>query len=154
VKTFRFRAARVLDLRRRERDAAQAHLARAREASRSAEDALTRAERDHQDALARYREDLIGSIDLDRVERHKNWIVRLQGVVAACQRSHQERLLAAASAADAVRLAHRRVRVLERLRDRTLRRHAEDVRRQETKDIDQLATLGFARRAAEGGREW
>jgi len=52
-----------------------------------------------------------------------------------------------------LQIAMRHVKVMERLRDRAWRRHLDAERQREMKDIDQLATLQYARRKADQGAD-
>ena len=149
--TFRFRAAPLLDLRQRQLEAAQARLARANEDVAVAERMLVAAVRGADDAVAAHREALLRGSDNATLQRHRNWIAQRYSFVDLRRRAHAECCGVAVIASRAVVEAHRKVRVLERLRDRMQKRHEAAVRLREQKEIDLLATLQYARRMADGG---
>ena len=153
MKPFRFRAARVLEWRAAAADAARGAFVRAHESAREAGEHVEAAEARCSDATQALREELASPIDVDTIGRHRSWIDHQRAAVAACQLTHDERVAAAAAAADALRDARRRVKVLERLRDRALRRHAVAVRRQETQRLDEFAVQQFVRSRAHGEEE-
>lgn len=151
MKPFRFRADTLLSLRRRRRDAARIELAQAQQLERqSAEDlASKRAQRDvaenaHAEAIR-----VGGEVEL--IERHRNWRVFLDAEVDRSRQRHQEQAERVVRLAEALTVVHRDVRVLERLRERLWRRYLDAVRRQEMKELDEIATLRYARRLTEGG---
>lgn len=153
MKAFRFRADTLLTLRRRNRDAAKTMLALAERALLDATADVERATAAEVTATARYAAEIAAARDPEVFERHRNWIAALQVEVQRAQIVLDDRKASAASAAEAVRLAHQGVRILERLRERAVRRYDADVRRTEIKDIDQLATLQYARRLVSGGTD-
>jgi flagellar export protein FliJ len=79
--------------------------------------------------------------------------VREQRYANTCRQSHEERRVVLEAAASVLQNAARQVRTMERLRERALKRHQDALRRAETKALDELATMQFARRAAEGGSD-
>jgi flagellar export protein FliJ len=93
------------------------------------------------------------SIDAGTLERHRNWIAQEQRHAATCRRSHEECLGAVQAAAVILQKAARHVRMMERLRERARRRHQDASRRAESKVLDELATVQFARRKSEGGSD-
>ena len=148
---FRFRAAPLLALRQHELEAAQERLALATRAVEASERRLTEVEAAGHAAVADYRAVLGAGTDQATLERHRYWIGQQHGLVERHERERAACREAVAIASGAVVAVHRQVRVLERLRDRSLRRHEAEVRRREDRDIDRLATLQYARRLAEGG---
>jgi flagellar export protein FliJ len=149
--TFRFRGARILDWRRVQADAARVAFVRATESVREAatrvadaDDQMARAVREYQAALA-------GSSDIGTIVGYRNWIGKQREHAAVCRRQHDERRVVAERAAGVLQLAMRQVKVMERLRDRVWRRHQDAERRREMKELDQLATLQYARRMSEQG---
>jgi flagellar export protein FliJ len=145
VKAFRFRAAPLLDLRRRQYDAARAELARLTEAVRLAGHRLEIAERRRIEADADHNASLRRGSTVDQLLRHRNWIASLQLIVNDTRRSLEMRRDEAARGAAVVRDHFMRVRILERLRDRAKVRHANETRREEMKEIDLLAVLQHGR---------
>jgi len=153
VKSFRFRAARVLEWRAAAADAARGAFVRARESAREAGERVEAAEARHSDAMQALRAELASPIDVDTIGRHRSWIDHQRAAVAACQHVHDERVAATAVAADALREAKRQVKVLERLRERALRRYTAAVRRQEMQRLDEFAVQQFVRSRAHGEKE-
>ncbi len=151
--TFRFRAAPLLELRRKQLEDVRGILARAQHELADAARTLADAEQAEQDAGANFRDALLQGVDGEIIQRHRNWITHQQRVVSrgreareACQRTVDE--------ATALVLDKRRqVRVLERLRERAWQRHVAEMRRREMKEIDLFATLQHARRVTEGGTD-
>lgn len=140
---FRFRAAAVLDLRRKqETDAAtvfaveEAQLVAARERVEAIERSRTDA---HIERVDRTRT----GIEAGTLDWHRNWIVRLEIEVgrARADVAQRERLVREAEAR--WRETRRRRLAIERMRDRAWRRFQQEQHRQETKVIDELARLRF-----------
>ena len=149
--TFRFRGARILDWRRVQADAARVAFVRATESVREgaahvadADDQMARAVREYQAALA-------SPSDIGTIVGYRNWIGKQREHAAVCRRQHDERRVVAERAAGVLQMAMRQVKVMERLRDRAWRRHLDGERRREMKELDQLATLQYARRMSEQG---
>ncbi|MGE0813525.1 MAG: flagellar export protein FliJ [Vicinamibacterales bacterium] len=151
MKPFRFRAQAVLDLRRREEEAAKNALARQRAMAERAQQALAAAHA----AVARAGEALQSQASAGAAHGtltwHRSWIVRLRIGVQVAAHAAAEAERATAAAAAALGQAMQRRRVLERLRDRAWRTYCVDRDRAEIREMDQLATLRFAHRAIEGG---
>ena len=95
-------------------------------------------------------EKCLSTFDVGTLLGYRNWIGRERGHAEACHKLHQERRDFADVAAGKLQLASRHLKVMERLRDRAWRRHLDAERQQETKELDQLATLQYARRKAQG----
>ena len=151
--TFRFRGARILEWRRVQADAARVAFVRATESVREAaarlaeaHDRIERAAREYRTAMARPNE--IGTI-----VGYRYWIEKQREHAAACRRQHDEQRAVADQAAGVLQTAMRRVKVMERLRDRAWRRHLDAERQQEMKELDALATQQFARRKSEQGAD-
>ena len=144
--TFRFRGARILEWRRVQADAARVAFVRATESVREAaarvaeaDDRIERTAREYTATMARPNE--IGTI-----VGYRNWIAKQREHAAACRRQHEEKRVVADQAAGVLQIAMRRVKVMERLRDRAWRRYVDAERAQEMKALDELATQRFARR--------
>ena len=151
MKAFRFRAETLLTLRKRQEDAARTDLLRAQAVASEAAAEMDRAWGKSREAAAGYCAAMREGLETATIERHRNWIVYLQGAAHARQRTHDDRQADVAKAVRIVQEAHRQVRMLERLRDRAERRYAAAVRLEESKEMDQFAATQFARRAVEGG---
>jgi flagellar FliJ protein len=148
---FRFRADLVLDLRRREEEAARTALARqrvvcdrAQAALAAARDAVLEAGRALDSAAAS------GTIH-GTLEWHRSWIIRLRLAVQAAIRVAAEADAAAGRAALALNQAMQKRRVLERLRDRAWRKYSLARDRAHIQDMNQLASLRYAAQALEAG---
>jgi len=152
VKSFRFRAQAVLDLRCRHRDAVQAQLAQAERAERVAAVALEAAEVRLHAAGIEAANALRAGGPISEFERHRNWIAHLRVDGERLRRVRHERAAEVTEARERLRVAHQRVRVLERLREQTWRRYLEAVRQQEMRDLNEVATLRFSRQRREGGQ--
>lgn len=145
MRPFVFRPAAALDLRRREHDAAAAQLARVQQERDAAADALTAA----QAAIARaedaFRGELARGTTAETLTRHRTWIVGLRIPVHRCRRALDDRQLAVEAATRHVQFARRRLRALERLRDRAWRSYEDGRRRMEIAAMDAIAIARFAR---------
>lgn len=148
---FRFRGARILEWRRVQADAARVAFVRAtesvREAAARVADADDRADR----AVHEYHTAMASPNDIGTIVGYRNWIGKQREHVAACRRQHDEKRAVAETAAGVLQTTMRHVKVMERLRDRAWRRHLDAERQLEMKELDQLATLQFARRKAGQG---
>jgi hypothetical protein len=95
-------------------------------------------------------DDLRGGSEAWRVRWHRDWIERQRLEVEQRARERDERAAQAATAAVAVREALKRRRVLERLRDRALRRHRKAAHDSHVKEMNELATLRYVAQITEG----
>ena len=127
-------------------DEARGAFGRATEAVREAEarvaeadDHIARAGRDYKAAMARPNE-------IATIVGYRNWIEKQREHAAACRRQHEQKRVVADQAAGVLQTAMRRVKVMERLRDRAWRRYIDAERAREMKALDELATQQFARR--------
>jgi flagellar export protein FliJ len=140
---FRFRAQVVLDLRRKQEDAAAAALAEAEAAVQRAVEqrAAKTAERQHalDRRLTAQRDGTSGAT----LEWHWNWINGLEAAVERLGRDLDARRLEAGVAERAWREARRRRLVIERMRDRLLRRHQAAEQQKDARAMDELARLRF-----------
>lgn len=148
---FRFRAEIVLELRRREEEAARTALARRRAVCDRAHAALAAA-RDAVFEAGRALDSAAASgTTHGTLEWHRSWIVRLRLAVQAAMRIAAEADQAAGRAALALNQAMQKRRVLERLRDRAWRKYTLARDRAHIQEMDQLASLRYAAQALEGG---
>jgi len=149
---FRFRAQAALDLRRKQEDAAAAALAHAQAVFQRVveQQAAVRAER--QAALAHQSAQQQAGTSAAALEWHWNWISSLAAAVERLGRDLDARRLEVGAAERAWREARRRRLVIERMRDRLLRRHQTAEQRKDTRNVDELARLRFVMpNAAFGG---
>jgi len=148
---FRFRAEIVLDLRRREEDAARTALARQRAFCDRAHAALAAARDAVRDAGRALDSAAAAGTTHGTLEWHRSWIVRLRLAVQAAMRVAAEADQAAGRAALALNQAMQKRRVLERLRDRAWRKYSLARDRAHIQEMDQLASLRFAAQAQDTG---
>ena len=151
MRPFRFRAEIVLDLRRREEEAARTALARQRAVCDGAHATLAAA----RDAVAEAGRALDGAAAAGTthgtLEWHRSWIARLRMGVHVAMRVAAEADQAAGRAAAALNQAMQKRRVLERLRDRAWRKYTVARDRAHIQEMDQLASLRFAGQALDAG---
>ena len=153
MKAFRFRGARILEWRRVQADAARVEFVRATESLRAAAARVADADQGCDQAARELQTAMATPTDVGTLVRYRNWIHKSRGHADACRRLHQEQRVLADAAAGVLQLASRHVKVMERLRDRARRRHLDAERQQEMKELDQLATMQYARRKTEQGAD-
>jgi len=146
MKRFQFRAAKVLDLRRREHDAALAQLSRVQQLRDSAAAAASAADTAVEGAQREYRDRLAEGGEASTFERHRNWIAGLHAGAESCRRQLAVRQTEVERATADVRRTHRQVLVIEKLRERAWQAYQEENRRLDAIAMDQLAVTQFARR--------
>jgi flagellar export protein FliJ len=151
--TFRFRGARILEWRRVQADAARVAFVRATESVREAAARVAEADDQSERAARDYKTAMASPNDIGTIVRYRNWIGTQREHAAVCRRLHEEHRAVADQAAGVLQTAMRHVKVMERLRERAWRRHMDAERRQEMKELDQLATLQFARRKSQQGAD-
>ena len=151
--TFHFRGARILEWRRVQADAARVAFVRATESVRAAAARVADADDQTERAVSEYKTAMASPSDIGTLLRYRNWIGKQREHAAACRRQHDERRAVAGQAAGVLQTAMRHVKVMERLRDRAWRRHLHAERQREMKEVDQLATLQFARRKTAQGAD-
>ncbi len=151
MKPFAFRLASVLAIWQRREDAALANLQRQQAATAAARHRVTTLETQRQQArVAGAMPPAAADAHLDPAW-HRNWITHITMRLEAA-RDEATRCAASEEAARTVwQKARRDRRVIERLRERALRRHAQDTRRDEMKVMDELAVQGAFRK---GGLTW
>jgi flagellar export protein FliJ len=149
--TFRFRGARILEWRRVQADAARVAFVRATESVREAAVRVAEADNHIDRAAGDYKAAMARPNEIGTIVGYRNWIQKQREHAAACRRQHEEKRVVADQAAGVLQIAMRRVKVMERLRDRAWRRHLDAERQREMKELDALATQQFARRKSEQG---
>jgi len=153
MKAFRFRGARILEWRRVQADAARVEFVRATESLRAAAARMADADQGCDQAVRELQTAMATPTDVGTLVRYRNWIHKSRGHADACRQLQQEQRVLADAAAGVLQLASRHVKVMERLRDRARRRHLDAERQQEMKELDQLATMQYARRKTEQGAD-
>jgi flagellar export protein FliJ len=149
MKPFRFRAATILDLRRREEDEARAVFARASAAEHTAAEHLEGISARAEQGRANTRELYQGTAPAWLVGWHQSWMFKQRLELDARRRELTAASAVVAQANTALRTAFRRRRVLERLRERALHRYTVESERQETREMNLLAGLRHLAQAAE-----
>lgn len=143
---FRFRLATLLRLRELARDERRGQLAEAQRIESSIAERLQAAEKQLADLLGiRTRAVQPGPLDVDRLLAAQRFELSLR----VQERDIQQQLASIRAEVDrrreALVEADREVRVLEKLRDTKQERHAAAEQRSETKMLDEVALLGYAR---------
>lgn len=153
MRPFRFRAQVVLELRRREEEAARAALARQQAETMRVRALADEAARTARTAQATLAATTAAGASPALLEWHRSWIVKLTRDVAVGLVAVAEAEQAAARAAVVLGTALQKRRVLERLRERALRRYRVDSDREQLKDMNQHASLRhFAQAPNLGGQ--
>jgi flagellar biosynthesis chaperone FliJ len=141
----------VLDWRGRQHEDALRLLAAARQALAASEAAAVRAREQLASSRERTRVTEAGGCDQATRAWHWNWIVRCEADVTRADAVVAARLADTDIAAGTVAEARKRLRPLEKLRDRARQEHADEERRIEQKALDALAVTRYVR--SDGG-EW
>jgi flagellar export protein FliJ len=151
---FRFRAQAALDLRRSQEELAQREHAVARQALQQAEAHLQDIARARAQAAAAAREAEASAVDMATRTWHRSWMERFKQDVLRQIKVVDDRRVAEEQAHQLALLARRKLKALERYRDRVWRAYQLNDRRAEQKAIDELATLRHVTRdyAHEGER--
>lgn len=151
MKPFTFRAEAALELRRRQDEEARRRLAAAETRLAEARTELAQAVARFEEALRRAREEDQRPGDVAGRVWYRNWMVghrqrvdRCRAIVTACETD-------VASARAAAALARRRLRSLERLKERAWQAYRTAERREEQKELDALASQRYAVARATGG---
>jgi flagellar protein FliJ len=148
---FRFRLQAVLDWRGRQHDEALRLLAAARQVLAASEADAGRAREQLASSRERTRVAESGGCDQATRSWHWNWIVRCDADVTRADAAVAARRADVDTAAAIVAEARKRLRPLEKLRDRARQEHADEERRSEQKALDALAVSRYVR--SDGG-EW
>jgi len=149
---FRFRAQAALDMRRKQDEEAQRALGVAKHATAAAERALRHEQQMLVEAQARARDEEARAWDTARVIWYRNWMKLQQQRIAAAARRLDERRAEERAAAERAMETRRRLRSLERLRERSLKAYQTAELRIEQKEFDVLGGLRFvARQNVPGG---
>lgn len=143
MRPFRFRAEGALDLRRRHEDAARLVVSRAQNAAALADAKLREAQSCLDDASASLVRVQSQGTSIWMIDWHRSWILRQAREVNVCRTQVEAASQELARATVALHEAHRKRRVLERLRDRLQARHARAAERQELAQMNELATMRY-----------
>jgi flagellar FliJ protein len=141
---FRFRAQPALDLRRKEEDLKREAANEARHSSAVADQALSDAQTRFGDAMKRAHEaDAAGGL-VSTAIWYRNWIKSQRRELARAEAIAEDRRVQLQDAEQQLVAARRRVRVLEKLRERAWAAHQQQERQVEQRQLDELAVLQFA----------
>lgn len=143
MRPFRFRAESALTLRRQHEDQARTLATRAQNAAAVADEALATARTCVDHASAALVAVQTHGAPIWLIDWHRSWIVKQSRDADACHTRAMTAHEVAAKAAEVLREAHRKRRVLERLRDRLRVRHAREVDRLELAQMNELATMRY-----------
>ena len=143
---FRFRAQVALDLRRKQDDEAQRALGVARQATVAAQRALDEQVRILEESHARARIEEAHASDTSRAVWYRNWMTRQRLVIAAARAAVDARRNEETAAAQRTIETRRRLRSLERWRDRHEKAFQLAERRAEQKEFDVLGGLRYVAR--------
>jgi len=144
VLPFRFRPQPALDLRKKQEDAAAAAVAEARRASASAEAVRLERQTSFDEAAKRAAAADAAGGDVTVAIWHRNWMRSQRRELVRSEAIAEDRRVMLRDAESRLIEARRRVRVLERLRERALDMHQRREREIEQKALDELAVLQFA----------
>jgi flagellar export protein FliJ len=148
MRAFRFRAEVALQLRRREHEQALVVLAKAQDAHTVAARALETAEQSVHDADAELAKALTNPAPLRPPGWYRSWRVRCVADVTRARQHLSERRAAVQDATKTVAETFKRVRALERLREKAVAAWQLDAHREEQKSMDALAASKFVRKEA------
>ncbi len=135
-----------MDLRRKRDEEAQRALAAAVRATHQAEGALQAEDRLLSETLARAGAEETRAADLAGAVWCRTWMRRQRQVIEAARRNVEERRRAERVAAQQAMEARRKLRSLERLRERLWQAFQAAERRAEQKELDALGGLRFVAR--------
>lgn len=150
MRPFRFRASVVLDLRRKEEDAAQQHLVQAQNMRDLAEARVREAQQAAAIAAGTCEALQTTGTEGWRLGWHQSWIRKQRLEVDACRQATVVSAAAVERATISVGAARQRRRALERLRDRAWQRHQVETIRQESREMNMAATLRYFTHAVGG----
>lgn len=143
---FRFRAQAALELRQTQDERAQRALGDARRATAAAEEIVDREVRALSEAHTRACQEEASASDLTRAIWYRNWMRRQQAVIVSARAVVDARRADQRTAADRAMETRRRLRSLERLRDRLWQAFQTAERRVEQKEFDVLGGLRYVAR--------
>ncbi len=147
MKRFVFRAQAALDLRRREDEEARRLLGVAQRAVRAAEDRLEAARTALTAAMQHAREAAADPTTAATLPWHRNWIKGQQVEIGRRTQALSDRRDEQTAASAHALQTRRRLRSLEKLRERMWQRHQHEERREEQKALDLFGSLQYAARA-------
>jgi flagellar export protein FliJ len=149
MSAFRFRLATLLRFREARRDERRGQLAEAQEAEQLILQRVAEIERELVE-LQRHSLDAArpGTVNVDRLAEAARYEMILKVERESADQQRQAVAAEVAKRREALVAADREVRVIEKLRDAQHQRHRDDQSRHETKQLDELAVLRYARKEA------
>ena len=149
MRPFRFRAERALELRRKLEDEARLVVVRAQNTAAMADARLETAQREEHDAGAQLVEVQAQGAPAWLIGWHRSWILKKSRETAICQQHAATAHGVVQQAATVLQDAHKKRRVLERLRERLAARHARESERQDLAHMNELAMTRYLVTATE-----
>lgn len=148
AKRFQFRLGQVLNLRKQEEELRIRELSRAKGELLRIEEALKEHAREEEAFLGRYGDfEKTGTFNSDEAMvycQYKDWLLRRENEY---RRREQEWMNEVERRRQAVVKASRERRLLEKLREKQLRTHAQEVLGEEQRFLDEISSIAFVRRA-------
>jgi flagellar export protein FliJ len=141
---FLFRPQPALDMRQAEERLKAEAVNEARRLSDLAMEEYEAAVARFDEATARAQEADAAGGDVTTAIWYRNWIRSRRRDVVRCEENAEDRRVQLETAERELVEAKRRVRVLERLREKAIEAHRQAERRQEQQQLDELAVLQFA----------
>lgn len=146
MKPFTFRLESVLIVWKRREETALTFLQRQQAATVAARHRVTALDAQRTRARTAWSSVCAGRQAVDDPAWHQNWITHITMALEAARMDVVRCATHEAEARAAWHKARRDMRVMERLRERAQRRHAQQARRDERKQMDELAVLGAFRK--------
>ncbi|MGE3508783.1 MAG: flagellar export protein FliJ [Vicinamibacterales bacterium] len=143
MRPFRFRAEGALELRRKREDDARLVLTRAQNVAAVAETSVVSARAALDDAGSRLSSIQTQGAPIWLIDWHRSWILKRTRELDTCRQRAATAHAVVAQATGVLNDAHKKRRVLERLRDRLAARHAREADRQELAQMNELATMRY-----------
>lgn len=149
MRPFRFRAERALELRRKLEEDARLVVARAQNTAAMADARLEHARQDEREAGAQLVDVQAHGAPAWLIGWHRSWILKKSRDADTCQQQAATAHGVVRQATVLLQDAHKKRRVLERLRERLAERHAREAERQDLAHMNELATTRYLIAASE-----
>ncbi len=138
---FKFRLESILNLRKSERDRAHAELEKANEAVKVVEERLAAVKNEVAQMRAHRRKDAApGNVDPDRILQSQRYELFMETASLQFIQQIEQLSLAVIERRNRLMEADRAVRILEKLRDKQLAGHEQELLRIEARDFDEIAS--------------
>lgn len=155
MRPFAFRAVAALELRRRQHEESLRRIAAARAAVIASQTAVDTARQELAEAKRGAADANMNAGDAHQFSWHQNWIVTRSKHVESNRDTLRARQIDERGAASEEHVSRRKLRSLERLRDRALAAYVRTGRRDDQRQSDLFGTSQYAarKRSSEGGEE-